>query len=211
MLGFKKGTLIGKNWFDTCIPMHLKSEIKTVFNKLMSGIVKNIQYYENSIKTGNGDEKIIRWHNTLLYDNDKNIVGLISSGQDITDRRNTEIALRKSEKRFKLLAKNAIDIIYRYKFYPKPGFDYISPAVTTITGYTPKDHYNDPYLRHKIIHPDDKQQLVELEKGKIPKSPHIVRWIRKDGKIRWIEDRNRVILDENGNIIEVEGIAQRYY
>ena len=56
------------------------------------------------------------------------------SVQAITERKWSEAALRESEQRFRLMAENAQDIIYRYRLTPEPGFEYVSPAVTTITG-----------------------------------------------------------------------------
>jgi len=36
------------------------------------------------------------------------------------------------------MAENAQDIIYRDRVRPDPGFDYMSPATTAVTGYAPR-------------------------------------------------------------------------
>ena len=46
--------------------------------------------------------------------------------------------LEESEARFRRLAENAPDVIFRYRLKPTPGFEYVSPAVTRISGYTPR-------------------------------------------------------------------------
>jgi diguanylate cyclase (GGDEF)-like protein len=56
----------------------------------MSGDIINVTNYENPVKTKSGEIKTILWHNTLLKDSDENIIGLISSGEDITDRKKAE-------------------------------------------------------------------------------------------------------------------------
>ncbi|MGC8787365.1 MAG: PAS domain S-box protein, partial [Anaerolineae bacterium] len=112
------------------------------------------------------------------------------------------------EERFYRLAENALDIIYRYRFVPKPGFEYVSPAATVITGYTPEEHYADPDLGIKIVHPEDRALLEQVRSGNAFGQPITLRWIRKDGTVIWTEQRNVPIYDEDGNLIAIEGIAR---
>ncbi len=60
-------------------------------------------------------------------------------------------ALRSSEERFRRLAENAPDLIYRYVLVPQPRLEYVSPATVRLTGYTPEEHYADPDLVFKIV------------------------------------------------------------
>ncbi len=123
------------------------------------------------------------------------------------EKRQAETALQASEERFRRLADNAPDIIYRYQvFPPRRGFEYISPAVTTITGYTPTEHYTDPQLWLKLVHEDDQQLLQQWFTGE--SQPIVLRFIRKDGAIVWTEHSNVAIYDRGGNLIAIEGIAR---
>jgi PAS domain S-box-containing protein len=129
--------------------------------------------------------------------------------EDITAWKEAEAALRESEARFRRLAENAQDIIYRYRFTPQPGFEYVSPAATAITGYTPEEHYADPDLGFKLVHSDDRallQQYFEGE-GRFGESLTL-RWVRKDGTVIWTEQRNVPVYDEAGNLVALEGIAR---
>ncbi len=133
---------------------------------------------------------------------------ILSINRDITERKKAEVELQKSEERFRRLAENSQDIIYSYKFVPTPGFEYISPAVSKIAGYNPEDYYKDPKLGFSIIHPDEKPKLQILLNGKLPKSPHITRWVHKNGSIVWIEDQFTPIYDSQGNLLAIEGVAR---
>ncbi|MBI1926092.1 response regulator [Candidatus Poribacteria bacterium] len=116
-------------------------------------------------------------------------------------------ALRTSEARFRRLADNAQDIIYRYRFFPTRGFEYVSPAVTKITGYTPEAHYADPDLGFKIVHPEDRKQLQQAVEN-AQTTPLVLRWVRKEGSIVWMELHNTYIYDAEGKLVALEGIAR---
>jgi two-component system cell cycle sensor histidine kinase/response regulator CckA len=117
--------------------------------------------------------------------------------------------LRQSEARFRRLAENAQDVIYRYRSAPHPGFEYVSPAVTAITGYTPEECYADPDLGLKLVHPDNRPLLEAYSRGEGAfEEPLVLRWVRKDGRTIWIEQRNVPIYDEAGNLVALEGIAR---
>ncbi len=117
--------------------------------------------------------------------------------------------LRESETRFRRLAENAQDLIYRYRLKPKPGFDYVNPAATRIVGYTPEEHYADPELGLRIVHPEDQPTLESLRQGQgFFGKPLEFRWVHKDGRIVWTEQINIPVYDEKGELVAIEGIAR---
>jgi PAS domain S-box-containing protein len=91
-------TVLGKNWFDTFIPHHLQDKVRGTFRRLIQGETQLADYVENAVVTGQGHERIIRWHNTLLRNDDQKISGLLSSGENITKRKEIEKALKKRVK-----------------------------------------------------------------------------------------------------------------
>ncbi|MBU0577732.1 PAS domain S-box protein [Patescibacteria group bacterium] len=90
LLGYKQNEIIGKNWFDICIPKEIRNKLKKYSKLLLNGKIKPIEYHENVILCKNGQQKLIGWYNTLLKDDKGNIIGHLSSGEDITERKKTE-------------------------------------------------------------------------------------------------------------------------
>ena len=90
ILGYKEAEIMGRNWFDTVIPEAERGTVQTVFLEVISGESEPLTYYENEILDKNGDVHYIAWNNTLQKNSDGDIIGTLSSGQDITERRQAE-------------------------------------------------------------------------------------------------------------------------
>lgn len=116
--------------------------------------------------------------------------------------------LLNSEKIFEFLAENASDLIYIYRLVPEPKFEYVSPSAKRIIGYTPEEHYADPQLGLKIVHPDDLPLLKSFIEKNILNEPVVLRWRKKDGSIIWTEQVNTPIYDDKGELIAIQGIAR---
>ncbi|MBN1927494.1 MAG: PAS domain S-box protein [Prolixibacteraceae bacterium] len=90
ILGYTPDEIIGKNWFDHFIPATDRKEIKPIFKKIIAGEIKQFEYNENPIIAKDGSEKIIAWHNAILKHRNGKIIGSLSSGEDITERKKAE-------------------------------------------------------------------------------------------------------------------------
>ncbi|MFX0123112.1 MAG: PAS domain-containing protein [Candidatus Hodarchaeota archaeon] len=93
-LKYEEKELIGKNWFDTVIPKDMRSYEKELFESLMKGEIDETDTGENIVLTKTGEERVISWRNMTIEDKNKRIIGVLSSGLDIT-------GLKRSEKELK--------------------------------------------------------------------------------------------------------------
>jgi len=95
ILGYGEADLLGKNWFDTCMPPSIRAGARDVFRQLVSGETEPVEYHENPVLTRFGQQRLIAWHNAILTDEAGAVAGTLSSGEDITARRRAEDGLRK--------------------------------------------------------------------------------------------------------------------
>jgi PAS domain S-box-containing protein len=98
VLGYMEEEIIGKNWFDLCVPENIREDVTRTFEKLIAGDFEVSEYYENPILTRDGEERIIAWKNTIVRNKAGDIIGSLSSGEDITDRKRAEAELIRSER-----------------------------------------------------------------------------------------------------------------
>jgi PAS domain S-box-containing protein len=127
---------------------------------------------------------------------------------DISEERSLEIAVHDSEELLHLIVSSAKDAIFRRRIHPVAGFEYLSPAVEEITGYTAEEFYSDPELGSKIIHPEDRVAEPAAAFQTPSGEATTFRIVRKNGTIRWIESRSVTIFDDAGRPIAIEGIAR---
>jgi PAS domain S-box-containing protein len=119
----------------------------------------------------------------------------------------SKLALQKKWEDYRQLAESSTMLVYRLLLKPELKFDYVSPSATAITGYSPEDHYNDPQLGFKLVHPDDRMLLENTTKYSNGE-PLELRWIRKNGQVIWTEQRNVLLYDGNNEPYAIEGNAR---
>ena len=100
ILGCSHSRCIDSNWFDNFIPERIRDDVKKCFKDLMAGKIKNVEYYENPVLNRSGEEITVAWHNTVLYDDKKQIVGTLSSGFEVTESRIAQTRLEELNRCF---------------------------------------------------------------------------------------------------------------
>jgi PAS domain S-box-containing protein len=112
ILGLPCEEIIGQNWFERFIPSHDRIKTQEVFAMIITGRLQPVEYFENKVLTHTGEERLIAWNNKLLRDETGQIIGTLSSGEDITERRRMEEALRQSEERLRSTFESLDDLLF---------------------------------------------------------------------------------------------------
>ncbi len=192
--------VIGKNWFDTFLPEKVRETVKAVFEKLMGGDVESTEYVKNVVLTGKGNEKVIRWRNSLVRDNMGRIIGTLSAGEDITQHKRAEEALQASEERYRSVVENSpAGILIINDAYQ---FIYVNDELCRILGYPCEEiigqdfrEFLDEETRQFVI-----TQYIRRQKGEQTPARYEFDIIRKDGQKRRVEISAALIKDSLGNI-----------
>ena len=94
VLGYEELEIVGRDWFENFLPERIKAGTMDVFESLFSGDGQPAEYHENAVVAKGGVERLIAWHNVALRDTDGKVTVVLSSGEDITEKRLAEETLR---------------------------------------------------------------------------------------------------------------------
>jgi PAS domain S-box-containing protein len=98
ILECNKEEIIGQHWFKMFVPKSVQHDVQVVFKNIINGSISGPEYYENEIKTSKGEIKYIAWQNTALKDDHGKIVGVLCSGEDLSEKRKLQDQLIQSQK-----------------------------------------------------------------------------------------------------------------
>jgi hypothetical protein len=145
---------------------------------------------------------------------DERASGAVGVAFDVTERRLAEKADAQARElealeRFRLVAENAWDVVYRYRIRPHAGFEYVSASCARQNGYSVEEMYADPELLLRLVHPDDRPRL--LDETPTPEAPRrllVLRNVRRDGSVFWAEQHVRGVFDDHDRLVALEGIVR---
>ena len=139
-LGYNsKSEIIGKNIFYLAVPQDVRKDLISNFKKSLAGKKEFMEYYECPIITRDGKRKLISWRQTLLKDENGKVLGILGSGEDITEQKETFEALRQSEQKYATLVENSNDGIVIIqdkvlKFANKKAVDFFGASEKELVG-----------------------------------------------------------------------------
>lgn len=129
-----------------------------------------------------------------LRDAHEQVVGTFGISRDITALMTAEQALRGSEERYRRLLDSVTDYVYSVALRDGQAVSTShGPGCLAVTGYTPEEFQKDPWLWHRLIHPEDREPVLQrlgrvTSEGRTFEIEH--RIIRKDGAVRWVRNRH---------------------
>ncbi|HJW71210.1 MAG TPA: PAS domain S-box protein, partial [Geothrix sp.] len=210
VLGYEEGELEGQDWFRVCLPPEEYETVLAVYRRAIAGDIEPVAEYENHILRKDGERRLIAWHNTMVKDDQGRIIGTLSSGEDITDRRRAEVEL---ETLARLLTETqAIGGLGYYTMDLRTGRWESSALLDDIFGI---DAAYDRSVEgwSALVHPDDRAMMVAyftqevIGKGlPFDKEYRAVRV--GDGAERWLHGHGRLEFDDQQKPIRMIGTIQ---
>jgi len=213
VLGYSEHEILNKNWFDNFVPEKLRKNISSTFKELISGNLENVEHYENPVCSRSGEERLIAWHNQLLFDSNDKLVGTLSSGDDITESRKMQDALVDSEQHFRAVFEQAAVGFVHTDL--EGNFLDVNQKFCEIIGYSREEMLARNF--RDITHPEDlEKDLAFYNKtlaGELRTYAIEKRYICKDNSVVWVNVSVSLVRDGNKNpkncIGVVEEISQR--
>ena len=209
--GWSAAECLGKPFMEIIHPDD-RSQAVSLFTETLSG--QNTEMHELRCLSKSG-EYIIAEIMGVPQTRGGKIVGKLGFARDITERKRSEEALKKSEQSYRLLAETVTDIIWKMDMNLK--YSYLSPSFERISGYSTEEGRG--MSLEKIMTPESikviKQAFAEeMENEKDPKKDLFrsrkieVEEICKDGKTVWIEVNTTFIRDQEGRPIGIQGSSR---
>lgn len=133
---------------------------------------------------------------------------LIQALKNDQQRKKAEAALIDTLSRFNRLAENLTDFLI-YSHGADGVFTYISPTITSVLGYTPKEfkcHYSE-YLTDNPINQKVEYYTNLTLKG-LKQPSYDLEIFHKNGSRCWLEISETPILNDQGKVIGIDGIAK---
>jgi diguanylate cyclase (GGDEF)-like protein/PAS domain S-box-containing protein len=89
VLGYSEDELLGRDWFEL-VPEADRDSTRSVFRRLIAGDSERSEEFEHRVVSKTGEERLIAWRNKALRDDRDQVSGILSSGEDITERRRAQ-------------------------------------------------------------------------------------------------------------------------
>ncbi|MFW9896514.1 MAG: PAS domain S-box protein, partial [Candidatus Thorarchaeota archaeon] len=191
----------GKNFLEIISYFQNSEELTNLFTKRLIALQQgeDLDPLEFSIITKDDKEIWLSWQSSKLEIDNQIFIQVII--EDITERKNAEQKLVKSEAKFRNIIENTTDVIVVTQFDGK--HIYMSPQYSQLLGYTEEEADK---IMFELIHPEDRQRIINLyTKAAAKKQTYVSeieqRWKHKDGHYIWVATTSKNYYNEDGEIV----------
>ena len=211
LLGYTSQEMLGKNDYDFFPPE--QADFFTQIDRQVLQSQQIIDIPEEEIQTKTGETRIFHTRKTTILDDEGNPAYLLAITEDITERKQKELALQDSEKQFRAIVEQAAVGINHVNLEGR--FTWFNQRMCDIVSYSREELLTLTY--QDVTHPDDldidEKCVQELLLGKANSYSLEKRYLRKDHSIVWVNLTVSLLRDEAGQaqyfVAVVEDISQR--
>jgi|GEM_PF-222448 len=209
LLGYSKDELMGMN-----NRQYTDQENSKKLYQVFNGVFRTgepAKEFDWAVIRKDGTKRFGEVSVSLMKDANDQPIGFRGIARDVTQRKQVEEALRKSEEKYRLVSENIPVAVYSALPDEHSTNLFISGKMEELTGYPGHQLIEDPELWMKVIHPEDREQVWrEIEKHRRERKPLDIeyRLMTRDNITKWIKDKAIPALNEKGEIIRIDGFME---
>jgi PAS domain S-box-containing protein len=190
--------MVGQFWVE----MHSSNDVKTAERQIREGLAGEGRWFGPVTIQRNGVPVPTEISITKLPDG-----GVVTIGRDVSERQRSEKSRKEAETKYQTLVEQVAAISYIAELGMDGQWQYISPQVEAMFGFTADEWLADSRQWVKHIHPED-QKIVEIAEEESKRSARFqaeYRIVRKDGRVIWVSDTAAVMPGSDAHPL-MEGI-----
>lgn len=201
--GFVKEELIGRN---ISIVRSTKND-PNVLKSILPGTIKGGWTGEIYNRKKDGTDFIISLSTSIVRDENSRPIALVGASIDITDKKKSEEALKKSEENYRSLFEETKDVVYATS--PEGKFIELNQAGLDLFGFSTINEVRDIDIAKEIyVNPEEHTKFKEeLEKKGYLKDYEISLRTR-NGEVIYITETSSALKDKEGRVVAYRGILR---
>lgn len=163
--------------------------------------------YSHEVITPQGEIRWQQWTDSVILNEEGDVVELQSIGRDITDQKRTEEALKESQRRLSTAMRATRIGVWEWDMHTNKA--YWSDENYRVLGLEPRSVEANYENWAKCVHPDDLSEAdVKVSEALLNRSELNIefRVVWPDGSIHWINDIGSILVDEMGEPLGMYGI-----
>jgi PAS domain S-box-containing protein len=201
--GYTLSEIRDRNWFEVIVPRDRYPQVWEEFLRLTSGGLP--KSFENPILTKNCQERYIVWQNNEVLSKGT-IMGTISFGMDITERKQAEESLRETTERLTHMISNSPTVIYALEVQGDQALPtWISENIEKVLGFSLQEALQRDWWLRQVYPLDLPEVRTSLEHLFDDFYQQEYRFRCKDGHMVWLHDEHRLFRDAADKPLEIIG------
>ncbi|HVD90698.1 MAG TPA: ATP-binding protein [Vicinamibacterales bacterium] len=151
---------------------------------------------------------------------DGKVIGAVAINADVTEERRAAARLEEANVAVSRMTRRLADVVANvpgvvYEAWGQPDaasqrIDFVSDRVRTMLGYEPEEWTGTPNFWLSVVHPDDRVRAAAEARAIFESAADgrsEFRWLRKDGRVIWVEAHSSVIVDDAGRPAGMRGVT----